>query len=247
MWAAARRGRWTSAALVLGMTMSVKPFLVLLLLPFAFRRKWLALIVAAGVAAVSFSMGAAVLGLRPFISWIAAIRSVTWAGHVFNGSLFGISSRLLANRPLPIWQLEPMVRAPEWIQPIWIVAAGVLLALTIWRLYAPRARNSQADQQPSAVDREFATMLSSALLITPLGWIYYHFFLAGPCIALLAHEEWRKALQWRWLVLAGATICFMLSPGNLTSGQPNAWASLTVGSAYFWGLLGVWTCAAVAT
>jgi len=240
MWAAARRGRWVSAAVLLGMTMSVKPFLGLLLLSLAFNTQWLALVAAATVALTSVSIGVAVLGLQAFVSWIQAIRSVTWAGHVFNSSLFGFASRLFDDRPLPTWLLEPMFRAPEWIQPIWFVAAAGLLAVTIWKVYE---RWPTTLEREAAVDRQFATLLSAALLITPLGWVYYQFFLAGPCVALFSHEEWRKARQWRRFVLAGALICFVLSPGILTSGQPSALATLTVGSAYFWGLLGVWTCA----
>ena len=94
-----------------------------------------------------------------------------------------------------------------------------------------------------AVDRMFAVTLSAALLISPLAWIYYLFLLAGPFIALCLDDRWRKGLRWRKVVLVGAVICCMLSPGTLASGQPNGWATLSIGSAYFWGLLGVWVCA----
>ena len=240
MWAAARRRRWIFAAVLLGLTMSVKPFLGLLVLSLAFNRQWLALVIAAAVALMNLAIGAAVLGLHAFVSWIAAIRSVTWAGHVFNSSVFGLTSRLFADRPLPIWSLQPLFRAPEWIQPIWFMAAAGLFTVTLGKLSERRAMNFEPRV---IVDRQFAVLLSAALLMTPLGWVYYHFFLAGPCIALFSRERWRNALHWRPVVLAGALICFAPSPGTLTTGQPDPWATLTVGSAYFWGLLGVWICA----
>ena len=242
MWAAARKGQWIPAAVVLGITMSVKPFLGLLLLPFAFKRRWSALIVAVAVALTSFSFGAVVLGFGAFVSWMRAIRGVYWAGYVFNSSIFGLSSRLLGEGPLPTWGLQPITKAPAWIQPVWIVASVCLIAFTVRQLYGRYPTTAKSAERSVDIDREFATILSSALLITPLGWIYYHFFLAGPVIAVFTQEDWRRSLHWKPLVLVLSLTGLVLSPGRLMSGQPSPWATLTIGSAYFWGLLGVWMC-----
>jgi hypothetical protein len=85
--------------------------------------------------------------------------------------------------------------------------------------------------------------LSAALLISPLAWVYYVFFLAGPFIALCADAQWRQAFPWRKILFVGAALALTFAPGTLTSAQPHAWATFTIGSGYFWSLLAFWICA----
>jgi hypothetical protein len=89
----------------------------------------------------------------------------------------------------------------------------------------------------------FALTLSAALLISPLAWVYYVFFLAGPFIALCADGQWRQAFVWRKVLFVGAALALTFAPGTLTSAQPHAWATFSIGSGYFWSLLAFWICA----
>lgn len=84
--------------------------------------------------------------------------------------------------------------------------------------------------------------MTSALLLSPLGWIYYLWFLAPPVIAGVSNLDritWRERLP--GLALAG----FLVPPFLPLSAL--AWSyglgTLTVGSVYFWALAVVWLIA----
>ena len=245
VWAAARRAQWMRAAFVLGVAMSIKPFLGLLLVILALRRRWLALAIALTTAIGCFAIGIVALGWPTFVSWIHAIRSITWAAHIFNASLFGFIERLVGHHPESIWKLAPLASAPGLVRPLWLLATAGVVAASAWAL----SRQDSADATESAastrltVDRMFAVTLSEALLVSPLAWVYYVFFLAGPFIALCADGRWWHAFGWRKIVLAGAAFILTLGPGTLASAQPHAWATLSIGSGYFWSLLAFWMCA----
>ena len=220
--------------------MSIKPFLGLVLLPLAARRQWRAFIVAASTCVICFSVGVAALGLTSLFGWMRAVGSVTWAGHLLNGSILGFLDRLFRNTPLPVWQLAPFMPAPHWIQPLWLLAASTALGLLVWQIYAARNTSSQFLHEVTGIDRDFALSLSTALLITPFAWVYYNFFIVGPFMSLFTNCDWRNRSRAHWPIVVIAVLCFALDPSTLTSRQPNGWATLTIGSAYFWALFTLW-------
>jgi Glycosyltransferase family 87 len=245
VWAAARRNRWKRAALVLGVTMSVKPFLGLLLMVLVVRKRWAAFTIALTTAIGCFAVGIAALGWPTFVSWVRALRSITWADHIFNASLLGFFERLFGNHPERTWNLAPIASAPAVIQPLWLVAAAAVVSATAWVLYRRDASDALAstDGRTFDTDRMFALSLAAALLTSPLAWIYYDFFLAGPFIALCADGRWRNGFSWRMVLFGCAAFALTLSPGTLASAQPSAWATFSIGSAYFWSSLAFWICA----
>jgi Glycosyltransferase family 87 len=222
---------------------SIKPFFGLLVILFAVKSRWAALATTAATAFICVLIGIATLGWPVFDSWVRA-GSITWTGHIFNASVFGFLSRLLTNHELAVWMLAPSTNAPILANTLWVILLVGILAFSACAIWRQPAKAREAyDRSRLAIDRMFAVTMSAALLIFPVAWIYYHFFLAGPFIALCSDHEWRKGLGWRKMLLAGAAACFMFSPGALTLGQPHGWATASVGSAYFWGSLGLWTCA----
>ena len=245
VWAAARRNHWKQAAFVLGVTMSVKPFLGLLLMMLVVRKRWAAFTIALTAAIGCFALGIAALGWPTFVSWVRALRSITWADHIFNASLLGFFERLLGNHPGRTWNLAPIASAPAVIQPLWLVAAAAVVSASAWALYRRDASDVRASTGGLTfdTDRLFALSLSAALLTSPLAWIYYDFFLAGPFIALCADGRWRNGFSWRMVLFGCAAFALTLSPGTLTSAQPRVWATFSIGSAYFWSSLALWTCA----
>jgi hypothetical protein len=245
VWAAARRAQWMRAAFVLGVAMSIKPFLGLLLVIFAARKRWAALGIALATAIGCFAIGILALGWPTFLSWIDALRSVTWAAHIFNASLFGFVERLVGHHPESIWELAPLASAPGLVLPLWLLATAGVGAVSAWFLYrrVPADAPGFINETTFAVDRMFAVTLSAALLISPLAWVYYVFFLAGPFIALCADGQWRQAFAWRKVLFVGAALALTFAPGTLTSAQPHAWATFSIGSGYFWSLLAFWICA----
>ena len=242
-WSAARRGRWTAAAVTLGIVMSIKPFLGLFIPMLIVTRRRFPALVAACVAVACLVSGIGVLGTSAYESWWRAVRSITWAGHVFNASSLGFFERLFTERSDPLlWNLAPIAHAPGLVVPSWIAVASLICATGAWAV-RPRGKMAADESTPASVDRLFAITTSTSLLVTPLGWIYYEFFLVAPFMALAATPAWRAAVRWRRGFLWTGIVSLVLTPGLLAAGQPSGWASLSIGSAYFWGLLALWICA----
>jgi len=118
-------------------------------------------------------------------------------------------------------------------RPLWLAGAGAIAAVTAWRTW-PGSRTA-ADP-----DRLFALLLVAALLVSPLGWIYYLPLAAAPLVALAARRELTGPGRARAVAfVVGAALLYL--PMELTeSGQPSALATLTLASAHSWGALAVW-------
>ena len=91
-------------------------------------------------------------------------------------------------------------------------------------------------------DHIFAVGLTAALLVSPVGWIYYHFLFVGPVLSLALTKRWWATSRFRRVLIVSFAVPLLLAPGMLAIGQPNGWLSLTLGSLYFWSLLALWVC-----
>lgn len=229
-WAAARQGRWSRAGLYLGLAMSLKLFL-LIFIPYLALRRRQAAVAGCAAAAACFVGGALTFGPGSYWSWLTQLASVHWAWRSPNASVLGILTRSLSENPY----FTPVAVAPELILPLWLAAVTIIGGLTLVGV--------TFDRSGSAVDRAFALLLSAALLISPLGWIYYLWLGLGPLVALA--PGWRKApaagvprWQRRLLMLA---VPGLVWPHFATFAfQPSAWPTPLVASAYFWSAAGLW-------
>jgi len=242
-WAAARRGQWDRAAIVLGVLMSVKPFLALLVPLLLCAEHWRPALISAATALVSLLVGIGALGWDTFVSWLRVIRTVTWADVIFNGSLLGFFDRLFTRNPRHVWGLAPIVDAPGAVTALWLLTSVAIAGVSMWAVH----KHTESERGAAAVDHLFGVGLSASLLITPLGWLYYVFFLVGPFTARWSTVAWRATPSWRKILAVFVTICFVAPPGVLARYQPNGWATLSIGSAYFWGFLGLWLYAITTT
>jgi hypothetical protein len=125
-------------------------------------------------------------------------------------------------------RFTPLVEAPALAWTL-SVAAAAAIALTSLLAVA-------RDRSPQAVDRAFAVLLLTALVVSPLGWIYYLFLAAGPLFALwrtLAAREspWRDRL----ILLAVPGLVWPVAMTSLWRLTP--WGPLTFGSVYAWTML----------
>jgi hypothetical protein len=234
-WTAARHGRWIPSAVALGIVASIKPFVGLFVLFLALKAGRGAATAAATSAFVCLSAGAVGLGWTAFAAWLDALKSVTWALHILNASVLGVFARLFTERLMPAWNVEPLVVAPSVVWPLWGVASAAILIVSLWSV--------RRDRSSTSVDRLFVVALSAALLVSPLGWIYYEFLLVGPVLALATIERWWDGGGWRRPLFGCALASVLLGPGALASFQPSGWSTASLGSAYFWGLLSAWICA----
>lgn len=226
-WIAARGGRDVAAGLWLGFCAAIKPFVLLFAVAFLVQKRWRA---AAAMGAAGLAMcaaGALAIGLHEYAAWIGQLAGVTWAEHYMNASLLGLLERTFSATP---WGQHPLVDRPGAIGPLWIGAVVIVVIIT-----------ARAWARMHDVDRTFLITGAAMLLVSPLGWVYYFWFVLPPLVALLVRGG---VLDRRGRSLIGIASVALFVP------SPLPWRSFvtgvltsTVGSIYAWGLLLLWLAA----
>jgi alpha-1,2-mannosyltransferase len=225
-WVAARHNNWNRAAAYLGVCASVKPFLGIFLIYLMLRRdrRPAGVMVFAGAACVV--VGLVIFGRSAYEGWLGALASVDWTWSPMNGSLAALVSRAFGENPI----YTPVVSA-SWL----IAPATTVLVLSIGAIWLRQLLQSP----PRFVDHAFAALLLTAQLVSPLGWIYYLWLIAGPAAAIVQSSKSRAcALRDGLTVLAlpGLLIPFSLN----TLGSSSPWTGLTLGSIYVWTTFFLW-------
>jgi Glycosyltransferase family 87 len=229
-WRAWRNRRWVEAGVWLGACASVKLFLLLFLPWLAWRRRWGAIAAAAATMSALVLLGIGVFGVGAYREWVRTLGRVGWAWLTMNASWQGFVSRLLHGAP----KVAPLVSRPELVAPIAVVGCAAIAAITL--LVAARRERSP--------DATVLLLLLGAILASPLGWIYYLPLAYGPILGWMgAGRKWDRLRQLEQptlvLLAIGVALCYV--PQETTRiGQPSALASITIGSAYFWGVLAGW-------
>jgi hypothetical protein len=224
MWLDIRAGRWTRAAIAIGIGWSVKLFLVPLVLYLVAKRQWRAAAVSLACGLGCFAAGIVVYGVGPHVEWLRALRSASWAWEPMNASMFAPFARLSAQADLANGRVPLVVPSG--------VLAGLcaLIVLTAGMIAAARDDRS---------DRSVLTVLLTCVLASPLGWVYYFWMFAGPLWA-----SWDDRIVRRVVML---TAPGWLAPFFLLWRFESAASALTFGSAYTWALLLIWIGALAST
>jgi hypothetical protein len=158
---------------------------------------------------LSFALGTLVFGVDALLGWAGAFAVPRVQDHFHNASFAGLMARGLDAEGIYVARIT--------------AALGVVL--TLWA--AIRSRD---------IDLTWLLLMAGALLWSPLGWIYYGWFLMPPLVALgatggLPKLAWIGVVLWLWPPytpsLAGAEVPI----------------AVTVGSVYFWGLFLIWVAA----
>ena len=232
-WQSARHGKWMRAAIVIGALASIKLFLGLFIVVFVVSGRGREAAATIGTVLACVLAGVFALGVQPLFDWIAMLRSVYWAEHTFNASIYGVLERVFTARDTGLaWFQAPLAVVPVIVVPLWIAASLAVVAITL------RTLRRQGD-----ADHVFAATIAAALLVSPLGWIYYLFFLAAPVAALLASDARAIRTTGGMAIAAAVALGLCLNPLTVTVGQPNGWLTLTLGSVYAWSLFGIWSYA----
>jgi len=173
-----------------------------------------------------------VFGWPAYLSWFGALRAANWSWPPMNGSITGFFARAFAETPayIPVL-LRPDVARAGAVAGSALVAAWSLRAL--WRISRGPAAHADA-----SVDRAFALLVLTSLLVTPLGWVYYLWLIAGPFLAL-RYELAPGLRSWRTWILVAA-VPGALWPLVLIGRWQSAWATVTFDSAYFWLTIALW-------
>jgi alpha-1,2-mannosyltransferase len=205
-----RQGRWAIGAIGYGLALSLKPFLGVILLWLLVTKRWRAVAATGVTGAAAMAIGLAVYGIDVHLAWIDALGDVTWAYAGMNAALQGVLVRALS-KPIP--SSDPLIEAPELVGPLAALGGALFVLITLYR-----TRNEP-------VDRAWLPLMVSSLLASPLGWVYYIWWiLPGNKPSHLLRES---PLLWMPMVFP-----VILSP--------SPWLGLTLGSVYFWALLSLW-------
>ena len=202
-----RRDRWMLGAIACGVAVSFKPFLGVLILWLLASRRPRAALVAVLTAAAALGVGIVAYGVDVFRAWIASLQGVQWWWVSMNASLEGWLARLITTPGAQTVSLPPLVA------PLALLGGALILAVTLIRT---RTRS---------IDDSWTPLVASALLASPLGWMYYAWWLLpGPTPAQMLV---RSPLLW-------IPVAYVAFP------QTHRAVAASIGSAYFWGLLVVW-------
>lgn len=228
-WNAARKNRAVQSAAWLGLCASVKPLFLLFVPAYLRLGLWRAALVVTGIVAGAFAAGIAIFGFEAHRTWVNHLLSVTWAEHYMNASLLGTIQRSLSPSE---WRQLPIANTPRIVAPIWLAAAGTLAAATLWRV-----------RRVADADRQLLLITTAAMLISPLAWVYYLWFLIPPITAHLASPATEQS-RVRWVLICG--VVGLLTPPPLVLAALSWGAglgTLTVGSVYTWSLAAIWWAA----
>ena len=218
-WVALRRRQWLKAAVILGICASIKPFLLAVFPYFVLRRQTKAVVVAVLTTAICFAVALPIFGLQAHRAWLAAIgRAGDWTSGGLNASLLSMLARSLATNPF----YEPLSRTPSFITPIWVAGCLGIGAMATWCLYRHR-------HNPDA-DADVLILLLFAVIVSPLGWVYYLWLPLGPAVALAIRRS-------RIPGMVKLGVAGLMCPLQITVlGQPNGLLTATLGSIYVWSL-----------
>jgi len=145
-------------------------------------------------------------------AWLDTTAAVPFVGYLNNASLWAIAAR--AGRTHTVMEVG-------WLAAALILGVGVvILAMT------HRERD---------LDRRWMAALLFALLLSPLGWIYYVPLLIGPLVSALRNPSTSRIF--RASLVGFAIPAFALGSWRAVS---NPAVLLTVASIYTWSVLSMW-------
>jgi alpha-1,2-mannosyltransferase len=207
-WWCWRQDRWEAGAIGYGVALSLKPFLGVVLLWLIATRRWRAAAVCVATAVAMFAVSLAAYGVDVHRAWLQALAAVTWTNADMNASLEGWLTRTMTPG-----SAAPLTVAPALVKLLALGGGAIIVVVTVVRT------------RGWTIERSWLPLLASALLASPLGWLYYIWWmLPGTRPSRLLIET---PLLWMpWAVFT------MLQPGG--------WTAATVGSVYFWGLTTIW-------
>jgi alpha-1,2-mannosyltransferase len=211
-WRLARRDRLPVSAAVLGVLVTMKPFLGMFGLFFLVRRQWRALGAMAGASLISLVLAVALTGTDAFAAWLRAVARISWYDVRFNSSVLGFLAR--------VWAPEPIA---------WAAIALLIVAITLGVLKARAA----------SLSREWLFVFIASLLAAPLGWRYYLCLAVGPLVATLVSVPARSAVAVSLCAVAiSPAIPLATNSAALrgTVGSIPMWAALTA-----WAMLAMTT------
>jgi hypothetical protein len=229
-WRAWRGRRWVAAAAWLGACASFKLFLLLFVPWLAWRRQWRALAAFFLCGAAMVAIGVAIFGVGSYGQWLETLGRIGWWWLPLNASWQGFISRILSGGAT----VAPLISRPDLVRALTVAGSAMIAGLTL--IAAARARPDD--------DRTLLLLFGGAILCSPLGWVYYLPLGYGPILGWMgAGRGWQglRVLSSAKVGIVAAGLALLYVPHETTyAGQLSGLASVTIGSAYFWGVLCLW-------
>ena len=231
-WAAARTRRDRLAGILVGVAVSLKLFVGLLVVYFLMQRRWRAAAWSVGTILIVAAATLPVTGIAAYVEYFSVIRTVMWFGNSWNASYAGVITRVFGGS-----ENVPLFDAPRLAQFLVLCCSAVTVAWLAWLTWPGRGVERPLDR----FDLGFGLTLAAMLLMSPLGWMYYFPILCVPGYAVwsLARRVGRRSLA------CGCVVTWMMSniPTSMVRAPdvnaPLAW--MTINSLYStrsssWGL-----------
>jgi len=197
-WYALRSRRPVLAGIALATAVALKPLVGLFILWAVWRREW-RLLVATGVTLAVYGLvGIGLAGFQGTLDYITMayqMHAELWPGYQDNASPQGFYTRLFGPSP---WRPRPPYPMAGLAQGLTLTTWVAAVALLFWRI---GWRRPDAER----LNREFAALGATMLLVTPIIWPHYYVVLVAP-VAVMAAYLWRRQTRWLLLVLALALL-----------------------------------------
>lgn len=217
-WNNLRNHHFIQAAIILGITAALKPFLGLFVIYFLVKRQYKALFY---FCASGFLVSLAPIlffGYSSYLDYYKTLQHITWFSSSWNASLLGFFIHLLGSNNEKTNSLFHLPQLSNWLY--WFFS-GALIVYLIKRLNFKYLFNPTY-----RVDLEFSLLIIIALLISPLGWIYYFSWLIIP-FSILLNSIRNNSLSMSRLLLVCLAILFSNLPSINSSGHLIAALSIT--------------------
>ncbi|WP_029215276.1 glycosyltransferase family 87 protein [Kallotenue papyrolyticum] len=186
-----RRGAHTLAGILLALATLIKMFPGFLLVYLLLRRQWRVGVTACATALTVISLQSLAdptLWPRYFLE-VAPANAAGWRAAFGNGSLFGLTGRLLIGGP----DIAPLIHLPALEPLLRYLLYGLALAWFAWVLWTRR----HAPPHPIG---EYGLALIAALLLSPITWEHAAVFLLLPGLYLTSRALQSDPAVDRWTI-----------------------------------------------
>jgi hypothetical protein len=193
-WYALRVRRPTVAGVALATAVALKPLAGLFILWAIWRREWCLLASTAVALSIYGAIGLALAGIdgtRDYVTTAYPLHAELWPGYQDNASPQGFYTRLFGPSP---WRPRPPYPTAGLAAALTLATWAVAVGLLFWRIGWRRPTSER-------LNREFAALGATMLLVTPIIWPHYYVVLVAP-VAVIAMSLWRAQARWLMVVLS---------------------------------------------
>jgi len=178
----------------LAVAVALKPLVGLFILWAIWRRQWGLLAGAAGALVIFGIVGTGLAGVQGTLDYVTTaypMHAELWPGYQDNASPQGFFRRLFGPSP---WRPRPPYPIAGLSTALTLTTWAAVVALLFWRI-------GWGQPTTERLNREFAALGATMLLVTPIIWPHYYVVLVAP-VAVVAAYLWQRRAWWLLAMLA---------------------------------------------